>query len=427
MATSSGRGELAREAGLLTGAPQVGHDLGGLESPPHASLRVVYVNHVSSPGGAEHSLISLLRHTRELGVEPHAVVPPGSLSESLEALALPVTPIPACRLHRTRNPLALAAQYLWMRRLNATVRRVCRQVGADLVHANSLAAVVALAPRGRGLPPLIWHCRDLTHSPHVLRWLLARCAGVIAISRVVERHLQEACPQGAGRVRVVYNGIEPEDAPRRRSREEVRRELGAGPETPVLVSVGQLTPWKRWELLLEAAALVRQARPEVRWWLVGEDTYGDNAAYARQIRAAAPENTVLTGFREDAADLIAAAEVLVHAATAEPLGRVILEAMLQETPCVAPAAGGIPELLATGRSGWLVQPGSAEALAGGALRLLEDGALRESLATQAQARVQERFTARRAAEETVRVYREVLAARGATGETPVVPGGPPCG
>ena len=43
-----------------------------------------------------------------------------------------------------------------------------------------------------------------------------------------------------------------------------------------------------WDLLLEAAALVQQVRPEARWWMVGEDTYGDNAAYARRLRDQAP-------------------------------------------------------------------------------------------------------------------------------------------
>ncbi len=384
----------------MTGSPR--------RSSEGTALRVVYVNHVSGGGGAEHSLVSLVRRIGAWGVEAYGVAPPGPLSESLTELGVPVGLVTPCRLHRTRNPLTLALQLHRLRTLRAAVRRQCAQVAADLVHANSLAAAVALAPRGQGMPPLVWHCRDLAHPPQVLRWLLPRCAGVIAISRVVERYLLAAGVKCGGPVRVVYNGIEPEDVPRRRGRDEVREELGSGPETPVLVSVGQLTPWKRWDLLLAAAGELQRVRPEARWWMVGEDTYGDNQEYARRLRAEAPDNVVFTGFREDSADLIAAADLLVHGATAEPLGRVILEAMLLGTPCVAPAAGGIPELLEAGRSGWLVPPASAEALAGGALRLLNDKELRTSLAGAAQARVRERFTAQATAEATVAVYREVL-------------------
>ena len=389
---------------------------------PDAPLRVVFVNHVAGLGGAERSLVSLLRRLSALGVEPFAVVPPGPLSDALRTLGIHVATLPACRLHRTRNPLTLAAQFLWMRRLNRVVRELSARVGADLVHANSVATGVALAPRGYRLPPMLWHCRDLSHPPRVLRWLLPRCGAVIAISRVVERYLAQVAPECAGHVPVIYNGIDPEDVPVRAGREAVRRELGAAPDTPVLISVGQLTPWKNWDLLLAAAAELEQTLPAARWWMVGEDTYGDNAAYAERIRAAAPGNVVFTGWREDVPDLVAAAEVLVHAATAEPLGRVILEAMLLGTACVAPAAGGIPELLEAGRSGWLVQPGNAGALAQGAQALLQHPDYRTRLAAGAQARAREEFSGQRTAEETVRVYRQVLA-RGTTGEGPGAPAG----
>jgi glycosyltransferase involved in cell wall biosynthesis len=273
---------------------------------------------------------------------------------------------------------------------------------------------------------MIWHCRDLSHPPRVLRWLLPRCGAVIAISRVVERYLAQVAPECAGHVPVIYNGIDAQDVPVGAGREAVRRELGAGPDTPVLISIGQLTPWKKWDLLLAAAGELEETLPAARWWMVGEDTYGDNTAYAEQIRAAAPGNVTFTGWREDVPDLLAAAEVLVHAATAEPLGRVILEAMLLGTACVAPAAGGIPELLEAGRSGWLVQPGSGAALAQGAQALLQHPDFRARLAEEAQARAREEFSSQRTAEETVRVYRQVLArgtTGGDTGETPGVPGG----
>lgn len=369
--------------------------------------RVVFVSHVAQCSGAERSLLSLLRCLPRGEVEPFAVVPSGPLSERLGALGIPVTPLPARRLRRTVNPLALVAQLRWLRQVRRVVAETCRRVGASLVHANTLPAAVALAQRGPSLPPLIWHCRDLLHPPQVLRWLASRCAAVIAISRVVERTLLEGCPQA--RVRVIYNGLDPSDVPLRRDRAAVRAEFGVGPETPVVISVGQLVPWKRHDLLLEAARRLAQDLPAARWWIVGADLFGDNAAYARRLQRSAPATVTFTGHREDAPDLIHAADVLLHAATAEPLGRVILEAMFLGTPCVAPAAGGIPELLESGVSGWLVEPGSAAALAQGALRLLQDAPLRARLSAAAQARVREHFSAERAAAETLALYRQIVA------------------
>ena len=306
-------------------------------------LRVVYVNHVSRCGGAELSLLSLLRRVREQGVEPHALAPEGDLAERLRALGIPVTLLPAGRLRRTAHPLSLLAQFRWTRRLRREAAALCREVGADLVHANSLAAAVALAQGGAPLPPLVWHCRDLLAPPAAIRWLAPRCAAILAISHAVERHILEAAPAHA-RTAVIYNGLDPADLRLAREPAEVRREFGLAPEAPLLVSVGQLTPWKRHELSLRAAERMRAAHPDLRWLIVGE-AFPEDAAYARRLREAAPANVIFTGYRPDVADLVRAADIFVHPATAEAFGRAVLEAMALGTPGVAARAGGIPELL----------------------------------------------------------------------------------
>jgi len=374
-------------------------------------LRVVFVNHVARCSGAEHSLLSLLRHLPRHQVQPYAVVPPGPLAERLEELDIPVTPIPARRLRRTLNPWSLLSQLRWLGRVRRQVQAVCRLVDADLVHANSLAVAIALARRGTPLPPLVWHCRDFCNSSSVLRWLVPKCAAVIAISKVVREHLEESCPGANNRCHLIHNGIDGDDLVLHRTPAEVREEMGVAPDQPVVISVGQLIPWKRHDVLLQAAEIVRREQPFVRFWLVGDDLFGDNQQYVARLRASAPSTLTFTGHRQDAADLIRAADLLVHTATAEPLGRVILEAMLLGTPCVAPAAGGIPELLEHGVSGWLVEPGPKQALATGlaegVLRLLADPALRESLAQGARQRVEQHFTAAQAAAEMAALYRRV--------------------
>jgi glycosyltransferase involved in cell wall biosynthesis len=368
-------------------------------------LRVVFVNHVSLCSGAEFSLLSLLRHVREYGVEPHALVPEGDLAERLRALEIPVTLLPNGRSHYTRSAFRVPAQLHWMHGLRRRAVELCRSVGADLLHANSKAAALSLALPGSPLPPLVWHCRDLLASARPIRWLAPRCAGIVAISRVVERHIGEAAPRHA-RTAVIYNGLGEGDLRLSREPAEVRREFGLSPEAPVVVSVGQLTPWKRHELTLEAAELLRAAHPDLRWWIAGE-AFPEDAAYAERLRASAPENVTFTGYRSDVADLVRAADLCVHPATTEAFGRAVLESMVLGTPCVAARAGGLPELLEDGQSGLLVEPGEAPALAAGVERLLGDAALRERLGAGAQARA-ETFSAARTAAQTVAFYRHLL-------------------
>ncbi len=61
---------------------------------------------------------------------------------------------------------------------------------------------------------------------------------------------------------------------------------------------------------------------------------------------------------------MAACDLIAHTSVApEPFGRVIIEAMLCQTPVVAAAAGGAVELIVHGKTGWLTSPGDAQALA----------------------------------------------------------------
>jgi glycosyltransferase involved in cell wall biosynthesis len=359
------------------------------------------------------SLLSLLRHLPREQVQPWAVVPPGPLSDRLAALDIPITPIRAHRFHRSGKLRNWLSTFRWLHQTRRQVVSLHRRIGADLIHANSLSACLPVIARGRPLPPVVLHFRDLAGPPLFLRWVVPRCAAVIAISRVVERRVREEAPASADRVRVIYNGIAADDLPPGRGREAVRAELGAGPQTPVVISVGQLVPWKRHDLLLEAARELQTALPEARWWVVGADLFEDNAEYARRLREEAPANVVFTGYRPDAVDLLRAADVCAHAATAEAFGRVLLEAMYVGTPCVAPAAGGIPELLTHDVTGWLVPPAEAPALARGVQRLLADAPLRERLAAAAQESARSEFSAQGTAAATVALYRELRGRRDA--------------
>lgn len=86
----------------------------------------------------------------------------------------------------------------------------------------------------------------------------------------------------------------------------------------------------------------------------------------------------------------------------------IVELLSSGVPVVASDVGGIPEVVIPGRSGILVPPGSAEALADGIVRLLRDDGLRRRLAQGGRALVSERFSWRQAADQTVAVYQAAM-------------------
>lgn len=186
--------------------------------------------------------------------------------------------------------------------------------------------------------------------------------------------------------------------------------LGLG-EGPVVVGIGQLVPWKNHELFLDAAAIVHRARPEVRFAIAGSEELADGRVRRSALEARIARNGLqgaveFLGFRSDIPDLLAAADLLVHAAHPEPFGRVIVEAMASGKPVVAVRGGhGPAEILRDGIDGWLVAP-QAPALADAVLRSLQvSGENGEGARKRAQKLFDRKVMARRVMD----VYLELLA------------------
>ncbi|HSG38835.1 MAG TPA: glycosyltransferase family 4 protein, partial [Thermoanaerobaculia bacterium] len=95
----------------------------------------------------------------------------------------------------------------------------------------------------------------------------------------------------------------------------------------------------------------------------------------------------------------------------EPKGLFALEAMAHGVPVVQPRHGAFPEMLAATGGGLLVEPGSAEDLARGLARLIDDPGLRAELGRAGRDAVHHRFTAAVEAENVLAVYRQVLDGR----------------
>jgi glycosyltransferase involved in cell wall biosynthesis len=183
-----------------------------------------------------------------------------------------------------------------------------------------------------------------------------------------------------------------------------RARLGLAPAVPLLVNVAALTPEKGHDVLLDAAARLRAAVPAAAWLVAGDGPR--RGELAARTRAAGLDGTVRwLGHVDDVAGLLAEADVVVSASTAEGLGSTLLDALALGRPIVAAAAGGVPEVLA-GDAGLLVPPGDAPALAAAVARVLADPALAGALRAAATRRATA-FDVRRMAERTIEVYRSV--------------------
>ncbi len=386
--------------------------------------RVLYVHHSILQGGAEASLLCLLRRLAPAQVSAVLACPPGGLLEHPPAAGhAEWYASPSWEPHRSLNPLRLLGQYRELVSLGAFVRRLALLHGVDLIHANSwpaaLAAVHGRRPLGarrpgapgRVEPPVVWHVRDLRIPRRVTAWLLPRCSAQIAISHAVADFLRARdCPPS--RLHLVHNGIDPAEFVPTRPPATVRAELGVPPGVPLIGSVAQLVAWKRHDLLLESARLLQGRTPQPRFVFVGGDPGGDAGKLAelrRRAESMGLDSCVhFTGYRTDVADLINACDVFVHAAVDEPLGRAVLEAMSLGKPIVVANAAGPAELIEGGVSGLTVAPDDAPALADGVQRFLDDPAFAVRCGTQAGLRARQEFSAGAMADRTLSVYDAII-------------------
>jgi glycosyltransferase involved in cell wall biosynthesis len=191
----------------------------------------------------------------------------------------------------------------------------------------------------------------------------------------------------------------------------VRNELGVGPADPLIVNVGRLAPWKGQDVFLRAFSRVLRERPTARAAIVG--AAGDNQggrAFERDLKELAAElgiadRVTFTGFRDDVAAFMAAADVCVHSSSEpEPFGRVIVEAMGAGRPVVATAAGGVLDIVDDGRTGTLVPPGDHEAMGAAVAEYLSDPDAAARMGAAARADVRDRFAITRHARAVQRLY-----------------------
>lgn len=376
--------------------------------------RVLFVNHVGEISGAENSLLTLVRHLDRARFRPVAAVPAGPLAGELAELNVPVSLLPELRLTRPRSPWQWLGRALRLRRWATKLTIAAEELGCNLVAANSLTAGLAAALGPGARVPLIWHARDLHAPERTVRWLVPRCTRIVAISACVADALAAISRAAPARTTLVYNGVDTARFRPTRSAAEVRAEFGVPADATVIGTVGQLVPWKRQDLFLEAAARILAHVPRAWFLVVGADLFGEHAAYVAELRALAAslklgDRVVFTGYREDVASLMAAMDLLLHPAEDEPLGRAVLEAMSLGVPCVAADACGPAEIIEDGLSGILTPPGDAPAMAARAVELLGRPGGVQRMGEAAARRIETAFSAERMARLTEDLYEEALA------------------
>lgn len=171
---------------------------------------------------------------------------------------------------------------------------------------------------------------------------------------------------------------------------KLKTSTGIGMHKLLVVSIGNLKPQKNASDFVAAAAAVLSEAPEARFVFIGDGPQ-KAALQARAFVLGLEGKVLFLGWRRDAAQWLAAADVFVMTSLWEGLPRALVEAMKSGLPSVCYATDGVVDLLKDGENGFLIKPGDHAALAARVALLLKDEPLRRKLGSAAAASIGPEF------------------------------------
>jgi glycogen synthase len=346
-------------------------------------------------------------------------------------------------------PIALPSQDPRHARFFATLLQDLVMSGtlgaADVVHCHTWYSHFAgcLVKMLQGIPLVLtthslephrpWKMEQLGTAYHASTWIertaYENADGVVAVSASMRRDVQALYGVPPERIRVIHNGIDlrqyrptPDPA--------VLAEFGIDAGTPFVLFVGRITRQKG---IIHLVNAIKYFHPGVQVVLCAGAP--DTPEIAQEMREAVERARAATPTpiiwipemlsKEKVIVLYTHAAIFVCPSVYEPFGIINLEAMACETPVVASAVGGIPEVVDHGETGLLVASEAigamdveprhpeqfARDLAGCVNTLLDDPGLRATMAQRARRRVEEHFGWTSIARQTLEFYQALVGAK----------------
>jgi len=365
-------------------------------------------------GGAERHVVELANHLARRGFAAHVICfrsggPfEGQLDRRVETLVL--------NKRAGNDPL-----------LVARLARVLRSRGVQILHSLNWGTYLesVLAAKVSGVPVRIHAQRGMergnfegiSNFRRRARYLSMRfganaVARIITVSQEIRRWVVEEWKAPPEKVLLIPNGVPlPTWTARPEERARLRRELGLGEESLLVLAVGRLSPVKNYPLLLRAAAELARMAPLARV-LIARDGPERPALEEMRRELRLEERVFFLGWRRDVRELLSMVDLYVLSSRSEGSPQALLEAMAAGLPTVATAVGGCEEIVVHGRTGLLVPPDDAHGLALALASLLDDRRGRRAMGEESRSRVRSRYSSSAMLDTYESLYQGLLGGNG---------------
>jgi len=371
---------------------------------------IVYTD-AAEPGGTAGYTVQLARGIRARGYTVAAVVPSGELLAPMRAQLADADVIVHASEDLDTSPLGRIRR---VTRLASVFRQYKDGVLALMMGYHTFGGPATLAGRLSGArlivradlqPPM----PPVTQVERLGVGLKDRLTDLIVVGALENI---DACETLLGRsrrkMRVIHTGIPLERWQLDRGRADARASLGYTDHDVVVGTTSRLGEERKGVAqFIDMAGEVARAHPQTRFLIVGDGHLRPRLeAQAADLGLAG--RIIFTGWRSNVPELVAAMDVFVMPSLFEGGPTTVLEAMAMRKPVVATNVGMVPEVIEHGRTGLVVPPGDAPALAAGVMQLLSDDDARCRMAEAARAHALQDFSIDRMVERYLATFAEVV-------------------
>lgn len=346
--------------------------------------KILYVTDIVGLGGGETSFLNHLKKLDHRKFVPAVLCSKsGMLTDEIKKMGMNIHII-------DWNQIRRLSKFLIYYPIISSIKMFCCLIKhpVDIINVNTFNAMALIAPAAKmcGIP-LLWTCHGW--------WPTGRLTGmfintfvdkVIAVSDFVRNKLETEGYVHPSIIERIPLGIDLAKFRDQTPSDIIRREFGLNKNTPLIGMIARFQEIKGHHVFVRMAAEICKTHPDARFMIVGSSVFGkaSETDYYREIQEliykhSLDEKIILTGFRDDIAQILGALEVLVVPSEFESFGMVILEAMAMGIPVVSCAKGGPEEIIEDGENGFLIPEQNPIRMAQKVLYLIENPHIKKAM------------------------------------------------
>lgn len=246
------------------------------------------------------------------------------------------------------------------------------------------------------------------------RQLYKRLTFAFAISRVIEKNLNETCPLRPEQIRLLHNAVDTTlFDPERFDYNTFRTELNIEKDDLLIGMLARFSKGKGHEEFLEAAALLNKKYNNLKFVIVGEPSYGEKE-YGDKIKNLSTKlgldsHVTFTGFRSDTANVLSGMDIFIFPSHNEAFGIALAEALAMGIPAVCADKDGVLDIAVDGETSYLFNNKNSEDLAAKVELLIADPVKRKEFGLASRKRAIEYFDLELLTDRVIEYYNESLA------------------